>query len=138
MHNINTKFPCKRLLSILEQTLTIVFAFVLWIHELNLRSNYFISIYYNAFVKQIIYFIFLGLWKSKIYLRFINTKCFSFSKRYILLSITVKHFWTFSFRFAIETIRYRSFIIEELVLSLTSLLSGKWKYFLLYTQVLGT
>ena len=27
----------------------------------------------------------------------------------------------FSFRFAIETIRYRSFIIEELVLSLTSL-----------------
>ena len=30
----------------------------------------------------------------------------------------------FSFRFAIETIRYRSFIIKELVLSLTSLLTA--------------
>ena len=38
-----------------------------------------------------------------------------------MLSITVLHFRTFSFRFASETIRYRSFIIEELVLLLTSL-----------------
>ena len=34
------------------------------------------------------------------------------------------YFWTFSFRFVIETIRYRSFNIEELVLSLTSLVVG--------------
>ena len=53
-----------------------------------------------------------------------NTRVKSSIKRYILLSITVLHFWTFSFRFAIETIRYRSFIIKELVLSLTSLLGA--------------
>ena len=50
-----------------------------------------------------------------------NTWVKSSIKRYILLLITVLHFWTFSFCFAIETIRYRSFIIEELVLLLTSL-----------------
>ena len=54
---------------------------------------------------------------------FMNTWVKSSIKRYILLSVL--HFWTFSFRFAIETIRYRSFIIEELVLSLTSL-TGIW------------
>ena len=39
----------------------------------------------------------------------------------ILLSIRTPDFWTFSFRFEIESVRYRSFIIEEHLWSLTSL-----------------
>ena len=88
---------------------------------LNLRSNYFIFLYYNEIVKQIIHIIYFGLWKSKIPLSFIYTRFFFLTQRSILLSITKLNFWTFSFRFDIETIRYRSFIIEELVLSFTSL-----------------
>ena len=89
--------------------------------RLNLRSNYFIFLYYNEIVKQIIHIIYFGLWKSKIRLSFINKRFFFLTQHSILLSITKLNFWTFSFRFDIETIRYRSFIIEELVLSLTSL-----------------
>ena len=88
---------------------------------LNLLSNYFIFLYYNEIVKQIIHIIYFGLWKSKIRLSFINKIFFFLTQRSILLSITKLNFWMFSFRFDIETIQYRSFIIEELVLSLTSL-----------------